>query len=725
MCWRIFGLSLFLLLPACGDGQWNNPYPASEHTANTLYTSFDKRPKHLDPAQSYVSNEYELIAQIYMPPLQYHYLKRPYTLQPFAASAMPEVRYLDAQGQQLPQDTPASRIVNSEYLIHIRPGIRYQPHPAFARDAQGNYLYHHLSDAQLDDIYTLSDFAQSDSREVTAADYVYQIKRLAHPGVHSPILGIMSEYIVGLREYAATLMKARSEGVKTVVNPADYYLDLEQYPLAGVEVVDRYTYRILIHGKYPQLRYWLAMPFFAPLPAEVARFYSQAGLVDRNITLDWYPVGSGPYMLTVNNPNLRMVLERNPNFIGETFPAEGEPGDAEQGLLADAGQPLPFIDKIVFSLERESIPYWNKFLQGYYDTSGITSDSFDQAVSLTTQGEPSLTDAMRDKGIRLATAITTSTYYTGFNMLDPVVGGDSVRARKLRRAIAIALDEEEGISIFLNGRGIAAQGPIPPGIFGNVEGEAGINRFVYDWANQRPRRKPIEVARRLLAEAGYPNGVDPRTGQKLVLHFDNAQTGPDATARLNWWRKQFDKLNVDLDIRSTDYNRFQDKLLNGTAQIYQLGWNADYPDPENFLFLLYGPNGKVGHNGENASNYENPEYDALFVQMKNMDNGPERQAIINRMVEILRRDGPWLWGTHPKAFSLYHAWYKNSKPNLMANNTLKYKRLDTALRAEQREQWNRPLTWPLYLLVGVLVIGIAPAVISYRRKEHGVNGGGR
>ena len=153
------------------------------------------------------------------------------------------------------------------------------------------------------------------------------------------------------------------------------------------------------------------------------QFYAQPGMAEKNITLDWYPVGTGPYMLTVNNPNRRMVLERNPNFHLETYPSEGDPGDKEAGLLDDAGKRLPFVDKVVYSLEKESIPYWNKFLQGYYDSSGISSDSFDQAVRIGSQGEAVLTADMRKKGIRLETAIGASTYYMGFNMLDPVVGG--------------------------------------------------------------------------------------------------------------------------------------------------------------------------------------------------------------------------------------------------------------------------------------------------------------
>jgi ABC-type transport system substrate-binding protein len=459
------------------------------------------------------------------------------------------------------------------------------------------------------------------------------------------------------------------------------------------------------------------MPFFAPVPQEVDQFYSQPGMKQRNITLDWYPVGTGPYMLTVNNPNRQMVMERNPNFHGETYPVEGAPGDAKAGLLDDAGAPLPFVDKVIFSLEKETIPYWNKFLQGYYDTSGISSDSFDQAINIGTGGEVTLTDGMLEQGIELHTAVSTSIFYHGFNMQDPVVGGYSEAARKLRLAISIAINTEEYVSIFLNGRGIPAQGMIPPGIFGFVPGNAGINPYVYEPSARGPVRKPIEVARQLLAEAGYPEGRDINTGKPLILHFDTPQTGPDAKAQLDWLMKQFDKLNVQLVIRGTDYNRFQEKMLKGTAQIFQWGWNADYPDPENFLFLLYGPNSKVGKNGENAANYRNDEFDRLFEQMKNMENGPPRQAIIDRMMDIARHDAPWVWGFFPKQFSLHHSWVKNSKPNLMANNALKYRRLDPALRLELQNEWNRPVLWPLYAFAILVVIIILPAVVGFRRQQ--------
>ena len=717
MTQRIIGLPEFfcllcsMLLMSCEHQTWNNPYSISENGQNILYSSFSDKPNHLDPAQSYVSNEIQFTGQIYEPPLQYHYLKRPYELIPLVATGIPEPIYISKDGQRLPDSTPVDTIAFTLYDVTIQKGIRFQPHPAFARDDKDNYRYHTLSGDQIDRIYTLTDFEYTDTRELVADDYVYQIKRLAHPKLHSPIFGLMSAYIAGLTEYSERLQQA-------VATMEGHYLDLNQHPFAGAEAIDRYTYRIKLKGKYPQMIYWLTMPFFAPVPWEADRFYSQPGLIDKNITLDWYPVGTGPYMLTENNPNMQMVMERNPNFHGEVYPHEGEPGDREIGLLDDAGKVMPFIDKVVYTLEKEDIPYWNKFLQGYYDTSGISSDSFDQAISVGGGGEVDLTDEMKAKGIKLQAGVGTSIWFFAFNMLDPVVGGYSEKAQKIRHAISIAIDFEEFISIFLNGRGISAQGPLPPGIFGHVEGKEGTNPYIYNWKHNRPQRKSISDARQLLADAGYPNGVDEATGKPLIIYFDTTGGGPDSKARFDWYRKQFKKLDIQLVVRNTTFNRFQEKVLKGTVQTFMWGWNADYPDPENFLFLLYGPNQKKEKNGENGANYNNPEFDRLFQQMKNMDNSPERQQVIDEMIAIAQKDAPWIWGFYPKSFGLSHGWFGQSKPNFMANNTLKYKKVDPVLREQRRKEWNRPVLWPIGLIFLLLIVVIVPAFVTYKRKEH-------
>ena len=700
---------ILIVLGGCSDTLWNSPYPEKDAGKKIYYSSFTERPKHLDPVSSYSEDEAVFIGQIYEPPLQYQFLKRPYQLVPLTATEVPKPVYYDARGNRLPDNAPEKQIARAVYRIHIKPGRYYQPHPAFARDASGHYLYHHLDANDLKDVYSLKDFPKTGTRELVARDYVYEIKRLVKPGLHSPLGGLMSRYIVGLKQLGERLREARAV--------TRGRLDLRDFDFEGAKVIDRYTYEIRLNQKYPQFIYWLSMSFFAPVPWEADAFYDQPGMKEKNISLDWYPVGTGPYMLTENNPNRHMILKRNPNFAGERYPAQGDPGDRAAGYLKDAGKELPFIDEAYYSLEKESIPAWNKFLQGYYDTSGVLSDSFDQAIQFGSSGEPELTPAMEKKGIHLVTAVQPSLWYLGFNMLDPVVGGDSRRARLLRRAISIAINFEEYISIFANGRGIPAQGPIPPGIPGARKGRAGIDPYVYDWVNGEAQRKPLSEALKLMEEAGYHDGRNVKTGEPLILYYDTVSAGAGSKTVLNWYRKQFDKLGIQLVVRATDYNRFQDKMREGTAQIFSWGWNADYPDPENFLFLLYGGNTKVGHGGENAANYSNPQYDKLYVKMRGMDPGPGRREVIYKMVHILQRDAPWVFGYHPVAYSLYHSWYGNAKPNPMARNTLKYKTIDPVLRQEKRREWNQPVIWPMVLLLGVILISIIPAVITYRRQQ--------
>ena len=726
---QLWLIILFVWITGCIP---NNPYPASEHVQEIYYSTFSAEPKHLDPAISYSSGEYRFIQQIYEPPLQYHYLKRPYQLIPLTAESVPKPRYFDSEGNPLPDDVSPEQVATAVYEIRIRPGIQYQLHPCFAKDAGGNFRYHRLTADDVKEVYEVRDFPETGTRELIAADYVHQIKRLADPRVPCPLLSLLDNYILGMGDYAKALRDALeaerkkrqavagatyNQAVDERENPIS--LDIDDFPFPGVKVVDRYTYQIILKTKYPQFVYWLAMPFFAPMPKEVIDFYEQTALKDRNITIDRFPIGTGPYRLDTFKPHKEIILVHNENFRTELYPTEGEIGDREAGLLADAGVKLPLIPKAVYKLEKEYIPRWAKFLQGYYDASGISSDTFDQAITFSDTGDPRTSELLQSRNILLQTNVDVTTIYLAFNMLDDVIGGYTEDRQKLRQAISIALDYEEYIEIFLNGRGLPSHNPIPPGIFGYEEGEIGINPYVYNWdAEQGAARKPLDEARQLLAEAGYPGGQD-KNGNPLILYFDNYRTGPQATAFLNWMRKRFELIGITLDIRTTDYNRFQEKVRNGSAQILMWGWHADYPDPENFLFLLYGPNSRTKFDGANVSNYDNLAYNRLFDQMQNMDNSPERLQIIRQMKAIIQRDAPWVFAYHRVNFDLYHEWLKNGKPNTTGYNTLKYKRIDSTLRAQRQEQWNQPVLWPIWGVIGFLIVGTIPAVVTIWRRERG------
>ncbi len=695
--WSCQGISVILMCCIISCTEWNNPYVDDPKEAQILYASFSEQPKTLDPARAYSSDAYGFISQIYEPPLQYHYLKRPWSLIPLSVSAMPELIYLDEKYQTLPPGTPLSQVVYSRYRLTIKPGLRYQPHPAFARDASGQYIYHQLPIDYLEthQITRPVDFGQLATRLVTADDYVYQIKRMAHPEVHCPILGLMSKYIVGLSEFSYQLASEVIDG-----QPRAVYSDVINKSIRGVRVVDSHTFEIDLKGNYPQFIYWLAMPFFAPVPWEGDVFYAQEELLDANMTFDFYPIGSGPYQLTQNDPNHSIVLEKNPNFHGEYYPDEGMPGDEE--LLKLKGRLLPFVNKAVYSLEKEAIPRWGKFLQGYYDMSSISSDSFDEAIRIDERGQAQLTSHMKSQGIHLKASAEPSIFYMGFNMQDPLVGGNSERARLLRQAIAIAVDFEEYISIFLNGRGTVAHSPVPPSIWENDQSP--YNFYVYHQVNGKIERRSIEEAKVLLAKAGYQEGLDPDTGQSLVINYDvTGGSDPNEKARLHWMIKQFDKLGLQLNLRATQYNRFQEKIRTGNVQFFSFGWNADYSDPENFLFLLYGPNGKVKHGGENSANYNSQAFNDLFEKMNYTHDAAKRNELIQAMVALLRYDAPWIFGYYPQRFTLLHSWYGAVKPNAIANNTLKYVSIDAKLRSNLRQTWNIPSLWPFIAITAVFL----------------------
>ncbi len=707
-----------VLAAGCGN-VWNDPHPAAEQHKKFLYEFFNSRPKHLDPVQSYVEDEAWFVYSTYETLYEYHYLKRPFTLEPNLADAMPRISYRDAEGRALPDDAAPGQIAESIYEIHLRPGTLYQPHPAFAKDAQGRYRYMDLDDAKIGQREQIGDFEYTGTRELTSEDFAYQFKRLVRPGLQSPSLPVFGQ-IVGLTDLGKRLDADVTAGK---LDP-NGWIDLRQYPLAGVETPDPHTLRIHLRGKYPQFIYWLAMTFAAPMPWEAERFYAQPGMARRELTLDMWPVGTGPFMLTSNKPLRELVLEKNPNFRLQTYPCEGEAGDRAAGLLRDCGKRLPLIDGMRFSYENESIPFWNKVLQGYSDFyasarfAGMAT--FDSALQLQ-GGALSLTNEMQAHGITLTNETEVAVEYFFFNMLDPLVGDVGAtaeareRARKLRRAIAIALDVEEYLTIVRSGLGVVRHGPVTPGLSGYRSGAAGLDSYVYRWQDGRPRRRSVDEAKKLLVEAGYPRGRDAQTGEPLILYFD----GYDKFQRdrLELITKQLKRIDIQLVPRLTEWNRFQEKQRKGTFQFAFWGWNADYPDPENFLFQFYSKNSKAKFDGENTTNYSNPEFDKLFEQFRGMDIDADRQPLVDKMVALEQRDAPIPGGWHNQAFQLSHAWLTNVKLAKLIHTKRKYLAIDPALRSASRAEWNHPTRWPLILLGLGLVVLAGFVWRHYRRSE--------
>lgn len=707
-------LFLPFALAACN----NSPHPLGAEKENTLYMAFTERsPRYLDPTSSYASTESVYTYETYEPLYGYHYLKRPYQLEPRGATEVVKPYYLDAQGRRLPADAPVGQIAESVYDIPIRKGVLYAPHPAFAKDAHGHYLYHHLSRAELGDKRSPWEFAVKGTRELVAEDYVYALKRHASPRIEAPVYAVFSEHVVGLKAYGELLRRESAKQLQGLPETlADKpFLDLRRWPLEGVQALDKHRLRIRIKGKYPQWAYWMAMPFVAPIPWEADAFYAQPGMSENSLSLNQWPVGTGPFMMTGYVQDRQHVMSRNPNYRkDDLYPCEGEPEDRAAGRLADCGKPLPFVDKIVADNVKEREPIKVLFKQGWLDLPEV--DRADWGVEFLVDKNDS--DEVRrnfdERGYQFPMRVDITNWYLGFNWLDPVIGrGDTpeqqVKNRKLRQALSIAIDWEEGYGrIFRNKGGDAAHGPVPPGVFGSREGTPeGMNPVTHKRVGGQVVRRSLDEARTLLAEAGYPDGRDAKSGRPLVLSYDfNRVVSPEFKAENDWMVKQFAKLGIQLDIRATDFNQFQDKILKGKHQIFWWGWFADYPDAENFLFLLYGPNGKSLHEGENVANYSNPDYDRLYRRMQTLEDGSEKQQVIDEMVKIAREDAPWAWGYWSYSGLAFQSWLHNGKPGVVIRDVLRYYRIDAAERTRKVAEWNHPVWWPLLLLAagGALIV---------------------
>lgn len=294
-------------------------------------------------------------------------------------------------------------------------------------------------------------------------------------------------------------------------------------------------------------------------------------------------------------------------------------------------------------------------------------------------------------------------------MDDRVVGAAAgARGRALRQAMSLAIDGEEFQRLFTNGRGIAAQSPLPPDIFG------------YDPAYRNPYRT-VDLARaaELLRAAGYPSGIDSTTGRPLHLTLDVNDTSSRALLMFQFFRDSWKPLGLDVEIIATDYNAFQDKMRTGAYQLFWWGWGADYPDPENFLFLLYGPMGRTQSGGPNNSNFADPQYDALFVRMRARDNDAERAAMIADMRAILQRERPWIEIYHREDYLLSQPWLHHAKASALTLPIEKYLDVDPARRDGLRSAWNEPVRWPAYALLAAAAVFMAPGLRRAWRQGGG------
>lgn len=471
-------------------------------------------------------------------------------------------------------------------------------------------------------------FAGGKGREIEANDFVYSIKRLADAKTVATGWWVLDGKIQGLNEW-------RDKNAKLTATNYDEEIE-------GLKALDKYTLQIKLAKPFPQFLYSLAMPFTFVVAKEVVQKYGKEFIN--------HPVGTGAYVLPLFDQSKKITYTKNLTFRDKFYPKDASP--QYQHLLVDAGKKLPLVDKVVVNVMKESQPSWLKFNKGEVDILGVPKDNFATAIK-----NNKLSDELNNKGIVLEITPGLDVTYVAFNFENKLFHN-----KKLRQAICAAYDSNKANELFYNGTAFPAQSVIPQGVAGNVSSYKNPYRGLQ-----------LELAKKLLAEAGYPDGKG-----LPELKYDI----PDSTVSRQggeFLQAQMAQIGVKIKLITSPWPEFQAKVKKKAVEIYGLAWLADYPDAENFLQLFYGPNKSPGANG---SNYDEPGFNKGFEEAVVMQDSPERTKKYEKLNQYLAEEAVAMFGLHRQNYLLQQGWLRNYHNSDFSNDYVQYLNVDTAKKAE-------------------------------------------
>jgi len=578
--------------------------PAQSAGPKTLRYAFPIAETSFDPAQ--ISDLYSrtVAAGIFDAPLEFAFMARPFRLRPNTAAAMPEV----------------SADYRS-FTLRIKPGILFDDDPAFG----------------------------GKKRELTAADYVYSIKRHYDPRWKSGNLYILENAkILGLSELRKRALDQKK--------PFDYDSEVE-----GLRALDRYTPQIRLAEPSPRFLYNLADgSFTGALAREVVEAYGDK--------VGEHPVGTGPYRLVQWKRSSRMLLQKNPNYREVLYDEQPPADDARLQAIAQQfkGRRLPMIDQVQIAVIEEQQPRWLSFLNGEQDLlEGVPGEFADIAIP-----NNQLAPNLAKRGIGMLRVPRADVAITYFGMENPVVGGNAPEKVALRRAIALAVDVDREIRLVRRGQAVPAQSPIAPGAWG------------YDPAfKSEMGEHHLARAKALLELYGYVDRDgdgwrEQPDGTPLKLEY---ATSPDQTSRqlAELWQKNMDALGLRIEFKVAKWPEQLKASRAGKLMMWGVGWSAGQPDADTFLALGYGPNkGQANH-----ARFALAEFDALYERQRMLPDGPERQALIDRAKKIMIAYMPYKVHVHRITTDLWHPWVLGFDRNIFVRDFWKYLDIDAAMQA--------------------------------------------
>lgn len=371
--------------------------------------------------------------------------------------------------------------------------------------------------------------------------------------------------------------------------------------IAGIETPDRFT--LVIRLKQPDFNFShvLAFSLSGAVAREAIEHYGDESAAK--------PVGSGAFRLKSYTRSSKIVLEANPGY---------------REVVRD-GQRLPRIGGVEISIMEETQSRWLAFQRGDTDIEYQLAEVAPTFITADGQLKPEFTR----RGIKLERTVDPEIIYLYFNMQDKTVGGLGKEKIALRRAIAMAYKVEDQIRIIRKGQSIRAQYPIPPGVAG------------HDPQYRSSIAHDPRAANALLDKFGYRKGTDGYRrlpgGGPLVIRYSSTPSERDRQFD-ELMKRSLDSIGVRLEIHK---DRFPELIkLENQCRLMMRGaaWIADYPDGDNFMQLLYGPNTGQSNN----ACYRSPEYDRRYERSRLLPDGPQRNKLYHEMARIMETDTVWM-----------------------------------------------------------------------------------
>lgn len=483
-------------------------------------------------------------------------------------------------------DNSAANIMNQVYegLLRINPQTK-QIEPCLANSYTVSPDGATYTFELREDVYFHDDkiFEDGKGRNMTARDVAFCFQQLCRPSPHNQLYSFLVDLIKGGSAYY--------EAANT---PAQ---------LEGVRVIDEYT--LALELEYPAATFTsvLTHPCTWIFPKELLKYGDD---------MDFWCIGTGPFMARTIKMNEVLILERNKNYWGRD----------------DEGFRLPYLDAVRCNFIANEAKELDQFLLGNldllmrvpnYSVEKLKRESLETA-------ETANYNLMTIPGLR--------TEYYGFQHRR-----DLFKDLKVRQALNYAVDKVFIVDSILQGYGTPAIHGFVPKAMPNYN-SADISGYAYD----------PDLARKLFAEAGYPDGAGFPV-LTLQLDYGNKKTIEVAEAVQ---KMLVDNLNITLELSVVDRDMHYDRIELRGVDFWRDGWIADYADPENFLRLFYGklvPADSVRSSFLNTIRFQDEQFDTYFEKSLRQQNVAERnefyqsadQLLMNQAAVLPLYHEEWIW----------------------------------------------------------------------------------